>query len=29
MKFHQGVENIQNWLNGNSSTETYYADFIV
>ena len=29
MKFHQGVENIKNWLDGNSSTETYYADFIV
>ena len=29
MKFHQGVENIKNWLDGNTSAEKYYADFVV
>ena len=29
MKFHQALENINNWLNGTKKTEEYYATFVV
>ena len=29
MKFHQALENIQNYLNGNNPIETHYAEFVV
>tara|TARA_Y100001937_G_scaffold9039_1_gene11159 strand:- start:168 stop:932 length:765 start_codon:yes stop_codon:yes gene_type:complete len=29
MKFHQALENIQDYLNGNNPTETHYAEFVV
>jgi len=29
MKFHQALENINDWLNGNKKTEEYYATFVV
>lgn len=29
MKFHQAVENINNWLNGNKETVAHYAEFVV
>ena len=29
MKFHQALENIQDYLNGNSPIETHYAEFVV
>lgn len=29
MKFHQALENIQNWLAGNEKTEEHYAEFVV
>lgn len=29
MKFHQALENIQAYLNGNSKTQEYYAEFVV
>ena len=29
MKFHQALENIQNYLNGNQKTEQHFAEFVV
>ncbi len=29
MKFHQALENVNNWLNGTKKTEEYYATFVV
>ena len=29
MKFHQALENIQAYLNGNEQTEKHYAEFVV
>jgi len=29
MKFHQALENIQNYLNGDKKTEKHYAEFVV
>ena len=29
MKFHQALENIQNFLNGNDKTEKHFAEFVV
>jgi len=29
MKFHEAVENINNWLSGGRKTDTHYAEFIV
>jgi len=29
MKFHQALENIQDYLNGNSKTQEHYAEFVV
>jgi len=29
MKFHQALENINDWLNGTKKTEEYYATFVV
>ena len=29
MKFHQALENIQDYLNGNRPTKTHYAEFVV
>ena len=29
MKFHEALENIENWLNGNESTEKHFAEFVV
>ena len=29
MKFHQALENIQNWLNGNEETHKHFAEFVV
>jgi len=29
MKFHEAIENINNWLNDSTPTEKHYADFIV
>jgi hypothetical protein len=29
MKFHEALENINNWLNGNTETVAHYAEFVV
>jgi len=29
MKFHEALENIKNWLDGNTETVAHYAEFIV